>query len=297
MPATDMVILDCRPMPRIQQHVDPGRRSTAPAPSWSIACKDFAPRPETLVVVNCAGRTRSIIGAQSLINAGLPNKVIALKNGTMGWHLAGLKWRAAETTRCRRPRPEGGAVRASRRRRRRARSASGGSTDARLARLDGETAATRSTVSTCAARGICARPPHGLPLGAGRPARAGDRPVCRPATPGSCCYDNDGVRAVMTASWLMQMGWPKIYVLAGGIAGRPLAHGSETAPVPELDRAAVATITAAELHELLDRGECWWPMSRAASNTRPAISPARGSRYGRASRRACRKCRKGGFWR
>ena len=45
---------------------------------------------DTLVVVNCAGRTRSIIGAQSLINAGVPNKVMALRNGTMGWTLAGL---------------------------------------------------------------------------------------------------------------------------------------------------------------------------------------------------------------
>ena len=42
------------------------------------------------MVVNCAGRTRSIIGAQSLINAGLPNKVVALRNGTMGYTLAGL---------------------------------------------------------------------------------------------------------------------------------------------------------------------------------------------------------------
>ena len=50
-------------------------------------------RPDTgtTVVVNCAGRTRSIIGAQSLINAGIPNRVIALENGTMGWSLAGLE--------------------------------------------------------------------------------------------------------------------------------------------------------------------------------------------------------------
>ena len=40
-------------------------------------------------MVNCAGRTLSIIGAQSLINAGIPNPVVALENGTMGWHLAG----------------------------------------------------------------------------------------------------------------------------------------------------------------------------------------------------------------
>jgi rhodanese-related sulfurtransferase len=39
--------------------------------------------------VNCAGRTRSIIGTQSLINAGIPNEVNALRNGTIGWTLAG----------------------------------------------------------------------------------------------------------------------------------------------------------------------------------------------------------------
>ena len=51
----------------------------------------LAPDPATLVVVNCAGRTRSIIGTQSLINAGLPNRVVALRNGTIGWTLAGLE--------------------------------------------------------------------------------------------------------------------------------------------------------------------------------------------------------------
>ena len=45
----------------------------------------------TTVVVNCAGRTRSIMGAQSLRSAGLPNAVYALKDGTMGWELAGLE--------------------------------------------------------------------------------------------------------------------------------------------------------------------------------------------------------------
>ena len=49
----------------------------------------IAPRPETLVVVNCAGRTRSIIGTQSLVNAGIANSVAALRNGTIGWLLAG----------------------------------------------------------------------------------------------------------------------------------------------------------------------------------------------------------------
>src|SRR5262249_44015934 len=61
---------------------------------------------DTLVVVNCAGRTRSIIGAQSLINAGLPNKVMALKDGTMGWHLAGLELAHGETRHAPKPGPE-----------------------------------------------------------------------------------------------------------------------------------------------------------------------------------------------
>ncbi|MDE5454788.1 thiosulfate sulfurtransferase [Bradyrhizobium sp. CSA112] len=47
-----------------------------------------APEPETTIIVNCAGRTRSIIGTQSLINAGVTNKVRALRNGTIGWTLA-----------------------------------------------------------------------------------------------------------------------------------------------------------------------------------------------------------------
>lgn len=50
-----------------------------------------APDPETTIVVNCAGRTRSIIGTQSLINAGVANRVVALRNGTIGWTLANRK--------------------------------------------------------------------------------------------------------------------------------------------------------------------------------------------------------------
>ena len=50
----------------------------------------IAPDPETTIVVNCAGRTRSIIGAQTLIDLAIPNRVVALENGTQGWSLAGL---------------------------------------------------------------------------------------------------------------------------------------------------------------------------------------------------------------
>jgi rhodanese-related sulfurtransferase len=60
---------------------------------------DLVPSPDTLVVVNCGGRTRSIVGAQSLINAGVPNKVVSLQNGTQAWHLAGFEVLKGSTAR------------------------------------------------------------------------------------------------------------------------------------------------------------------------------------------------------
>ena len=44
----------------------------------------------TEIIINCAGRTRSIIGAQTLIDFGIKNKVRALENGTQGWFLSDL---------------------------------------------------------------------------------------------------------------------------------------------------------------------------------------------------------------
>jgi rhodanese-related sulfurtransferase len=49
----------------------------------------FAGAPDTTLVIHCAGRTRSIIGAQTLINLGIRREVFALENGTQGWALAG----------------------------------------------------------------------------------------------------------------------------------------------------------------------------------------------------------------
>src|SRR5215472_8899436 len=52
---------------------------------------DMVPSPDTTVIVNCGGRTRSIIGAQALRNAGFRNRIMSLKDGTMAWHLAGFE--------------------------------------------------------------------------------------------------------------------------------------------------------------------------------------------------------------
>src|ERR1041385_270338 len=86
----DMVVLDSRPFDEFFRVSIP-TGVNVPGAELVLRVHDMAPKPDTLVVVNCAGRTRSIIGAQSLINAGVPNKVVALRNGTMGWSLAGLK--------------------------------------------------------------------------------------------------------------------------------------------------------------------------------------------------------------
>src|SRR4029077_20732986 len=86
----DLVVLDSRPMSEYRVMSIPGALD-CPGAELVYRVHQAAPDPKTLVVVNCAGRTRSIIGAQSLINAGIPNRVVALKTGTMGWHLAGLE--------------------------------------------------------------------------------------------------------------------------------------------------------------------------------------------------------------
>src|SRR4029077_890001 len=85
----DLVVLDSRPFDEYARVSIPSA-TNVPGAELVLRARDIAPSPDTLIVVNCAGRTRSIIGTQSLINAGLPNTVVALRNGTMGWNLAGL---------------------------------------------------------------------------------------------------------------------------------------------------------------------------------------------------------------
>ncbi|MEZ5375771.1 MAG: rhodanese-like domain-containing protein [Acidimicrobiales bacterium] len=84
----DVVVLDSRPLGEFRRMSIPAGVD-CPGAELVHRVKEVAPDPDTLVIVNCAGRTRSIIGAQSLINAGLENRVVALENGTMGWQLAG----------------------------------------------------------------------------------------------------------------------------------------------------------------------------------------------------------------
>jgi rhodanese-related sulfurtransferase len=81
-------ILDVRRFDEYATMNIPGSLSV-PGAELVLRAGDAAPDPETTIIVNCAGRTRSIIGTQSLINAGVTNKALALRNGTIGWTLAG----------------------------------------------------------------------------------------------------------------------------------------------------------------------------------------------------------------
>lgn len=84
----DVVVLDARRFDEYQTMSIPGAISV-PGAELVLQAQALAPDPATRIVVNCAGRTRSLIGTQSLINAGILNPVSALRNGTIGWTLAG----------------------------------------------------------------------------------------------------------------------------------------------------------------------------------------------------------------
>jgi rhodanese-related sulfurtransferase len=86
----DFVIVDGRPFTEYGKMNIPGG-ICCPNGELALHIHDIAPDAKTKIVVNCAGRTRSIIGAQTLIDFGVPNEVFALENGTQGWFLAGLE--------------------------------------------------------------------------------------------------------------------------------------------------------------------------------------------------------------
>ncbi|GAB4185305.1 MAG: rhodanese-related sulfurtransferase [Thalassobaculales bacterium] len=85
----DVVLVDGR-TPREHRRMNIPGSMSCPNAELALRIGAIATRPDQTIVVHCAGRTRSIIGAQSLIALGLPNRVLALENGTQGWELAGL---------------------------------------------------------------------------------------------------------------------------------------------------------------------------------------------------------------
>ncbi|HEV2300809.1 MAG TPA: rhodanese-like domain-containing protein [Stellaceae bacterium] len=251
----NILVVDSRPLPEFRNMSIPGALD-CPGAELVHRVPGLVPSPETLVVVNCAGRTRSIIGAQSLRNARLPNPVVALENGTMGWELAGFELARGRAESAPAPSPEGLA---------RARAlAEDVARRFRIPRLDDEglarllAEADRHTLYLFDVRGpdefAAGHLAHSRSAPGGQLVQATDAYM---ATRNArvVLIDDDGVRAPMTASWLVQMGWPEVYVLAGGLAGRPLVAGAEERAVPGLDEARASFLAPGELQAMIERQE------------------------------------------
>jgi len=249
---TDMVVLDSRPMDEFHKMSIPGALD-CPGAELVYRFHEVVPSPETLVIVNCAGRTRSIIGAQSLINAGVPNRVAALKNGTMGWHLAGLALDHGKTRHA--PAPSEASATLAR------------AAAARLAERAGVRIIGADTLQRFRRDGekrtlylFDVRTPEEYAAGhlAGTRSAPGGQLV--QATDGYratlnarvVLVDSDGVRARMTASWLVQMGQDEVYVLDR--AEGPTETGPEPVRILGIG-AGVASLAAHELAQLQGRGE------------------------------------------
>ena len=266
-----MVILDSRPLEEYRRMCIPGGIDV-PGAELVWRARELAPDPDTLVVVNCAGRTRSIIGCQSLRNAGLPNRVVALKDGTMGWELAGFQ-------------SERGATR----------SAPLPSKEFReWSRAAAEAVAKRFQVKFLEPATLrewqrdASRTLYLLDVRTREEFEAGHLAGSRHAPGGQLVQasdeyvgvrnarvvlaDPEGVRAIMTASWLNQMGWNDVHVLRDldGLAlergaRSPRVLGLQAWPtVREPEGAVLDFSTSLRFHQRHIPGAWWVVRSRLA---------------------------------
>ena len=94
----DFALFDGRPLHEHHKMTIPGS-TCCPNAELPYRVASMVKNPKTKIIVNCAGRTRSILGAQTLINFGIPNPVYALENGTQGWYLSDLQLEYGATRR------------------------------------------------------------------------------------------------------------------------------------------------------------------------------------------------------
>lgn len=86
-----ILILDSRTREEFERSHVPGAMSV-PGGELPGVVASLLEKPENknaTFVVNCAGRTRSILGADLLLNMDLENPIYALENGTAAWVLSG----------------------------------------------------------------------------------------------------------------------------------------------------------------------------------------------------------------
>jgi rhodanese-related sulfurtransferase len=224
----NIAILDVRRFDEYATMNIPGSVSV-PGAELVLRAGRVAPDPETTIIVNCAGRTRSIIGTQSLINAGVANKVMALRNGTIGWTLAKRDLEHGASRR-----GEVGPI-------------AGAETSAREVAYRAGVRHLGPEEALALERQVH-RTLYRFDVRTAEDYAAGHIPLYRHYPGGQLVQeidmaapvrgarilltDDKGVRADMTASWLAQMGW-ETYVLEGGY-DRALDQGlSEVWPKPD----------------------------------------------------------------
>lgn len=250
---SNMVIFDSRSFEEYHNNSIPGAVSV-PGAELVYRFKDLVPSPDTTVIVNCGGRTRSIIGAQSLRNAGFPNKVMSLKDGTMAWHLAGYEVVNGATRRPPAISATGRQVAID--------SAARVAARCDVPRIDHATLAAWRADAGHTLYVLDVRTPEEYAAGHLKDARSapGGQLVqetdAHIATWGArvVLVDDNGVRATMTASWLKQMGWSDVAVLVATPANGGWVAGPHQPRVLGLDTTGVETIEPAALHRRLEAG-------------------------------------------
>ncbi|HEX6001768.1 MAG TPA: rhodanese-like domain-containing protein [Hyphomicrobiaceae bacterium] len=246
----NMVIVDGRTFAEFQRMSIPGGIS-CPNGELALRIGSLVPDPTTRIIVNCAGRTRSIIGAQTLIDLGIPNPVYALENGTQGWFLAGLQLDHGASRR-HGPAPATASLEALRSSVRRLAEERGVAFVAaeEVARWLADPARTTYLLDVRTPEEFAGQPVRGfVHAPGGQLVQAADQWIgVRGAR--IVLLDAEQVRAPMTAQWLRQQGH-EAYVLEGGIAAAGALAARSTAA---MDLPEPASIAPEELAEALGSG-------------------------------------------
>ncbi|MEC5386169.1 rhodanese-related sulfurtransferase [Uliginosibacterium sp. H3] len=250
----DVVVVDARRFDEYNTMSIPSGISV-PGAELALRIRDIAPNPATRVIVNCAGRTRSIIGTQSLVNNEIPNPVSALRNGTIGWTLAGQKLEHGQQRRFGEVSADNHQVAAHK-----ARSLAdrAGVLRASLGKLERWRAETERSLYLFDVRTpeeyAAGHLPGFLSTPGGQLVQETEM-VAPVRGARIVLVDTDGVRANMTASWLAQMNWD-VHVLDEVNAALFNVTGASPRSLPdEADVTSVATVGAGKLATWLDKGE------------------------------------------
>ena len=247
-----LAVFDSRPLDEFQNMSIP---TAVDVPGAELVHRVFelAPDPNTDIVVNCAGRTRSIVGAQSLINAGVPHRVMLLKDGTMGWHLAGLQLDHGNTSVGRMPSAENHAKSLV--------AVLNVADRFQVSFIDRNTLHAwqidpQRTLYLIDVRTeeefLAGHLPHSRHVPGGQLVQTTDEHIAvRNAR--IVLVDEMKTRAILTASWLMQMGHKDVHVLDDNFADVELESGTSTSQI--LGYKETPTIEPGELHAVLQSGE------------------------------------------